>query len=100
MRSVLRRHIAIVCVLAAVLAACGDDNEGGSGDGDDNATTVTQADIDYESIGLWDDGPCDETKDPLVIGLMTVFESPVLSLEDQALALEASAEAFNARGGA
>ena len=34
------------------------------------------------------------------IGLMTVFESPVLSLEDQAIALEASAEAFNARGGA
>ena len=31
---------------------------------------------------------------------MTTFESPVISLEDQALALEASAEAFNARGGA
>ena len=31
---------------------------------------------------------------------MTVFESPVLSLESHALALEASAEAFNARGGA
>ena len=38
--------------------------------------------------------------EPLKIGLMTVFESPVLSLEDQAIALEASAEAFNARGGA
>ena len=31
---------------------------------------------------------------------MTVFESPVVSLEDQAIALEAAAEAFNARGGA
>ena len=31
---------------------------------------------------------------------MTVFESPVLSLKDQATALEASAKAFNARGGA
>ena len=56
--------------------------------------------IDYEAIGLWDDGPCDEAKEPLKIGLMTVFESPVLSLEDQATALEASAEAFNERGGA
>ena len=64
--------------------------------GDDETAT----EIDYAAIGLWDDGPCDEALDPLVIGLMTVFESPVLSLEDQALALEASAEAFNARGGA
>jgi ABC-type branched-subunit amino acid transport system substrate-binding protein len=56
--------------------------------------------IDYEALGLWDDGPCDKDRDPLVIGLMTVFESPVLSLEDQALALEASAKAFNKRGGA
>ena len=31
---------------------------------------------------------------------MTVFESPVLSLKEQATALEASAKAFNARGGA
>ena len=31
---------------------------------------------------------------------MTVFESPVLSLEDQATALEVAAEAFNERGGA
>jgi ABC-type branched-subunit amino acid transport system substrate-binding protein len=31
---------------------------------------------------------------------MTVFESPLLSLKDQATALEASAKAFNARGGA
>ena len=49
---------------------------------------------------MWDDGACDEAKPKLVIGLMTVFESPVVSLEDQATALEASAEAFNARGGA
>ena len=58
------------------------------------------AEIDYEALGLWDDGPCDEAREPLVVGLMTVFESPVLSLESHALALEASAEAFNARGGA
>ena len=58
------------------------------------------ADIDYEALGLWDDGPCDPALEPLHIGLMTVFESPVLSLIDQALALEAAAEGFNARGGA
>ena len=49
---------------------------------------------------MWDDGPCDPAKPPLKIGLMTVFESPVISLKDQATALEASAKAFNARGGA
>jgi monovalent cation:proton antiporter-2 (CPA2) family protein len=42
----------------------------------------------------------DPAKPPLKIGLMTVFESPVLSLKDQATALEVSAKAFNARGGA
>jgi len=31
---------------------------------------------------------------------MTTFESPIISLGDQAVALEAAAEAFNARGGA
>jgi branched-chain amino acid transport system substrate-binding protein len=56
--------------------------------------------IDYEALGLWDDGQCDESLDPLVIGIMTIFESPVLTLVDQVRALEASAEAFNARGGA
>ena len=56
--------------------------------------------IDYEALGLWDDGPCDKDRDPLIIGLMTAFESPVLSLKDQATALEASADAFNKRGGA
>jgi ABC-type branched-subunit amino acid transport system substrate-binding protein len=53
-----------------------------------------------EAIGLWDDGPCDASKDELKIGLQTVFASGVLTLQDQAQAIEASAEAFNARGGA
>jgi ABC-type branched-subunit amino acid transport system substrate-binding protein len=88
-------------VLTLVAAACGGDDDDAGGDDTSGETDgTTAADIDYEAIGLWDDGPCDEAREPLVIGLMTVFESPVLSLEDQALALEASAEAFNARGGA
>jgi ABC-type branched-subunit amino acid transport system substrate-binding protein len=92
------RVFVVFVSLALVAAACGGDDDDSAG----GSTTPTSAaeDIEYEAIGLWDDGPCDEARDPLVLGLMTVFESPVLSLEDQALALEASAEAFNQRGGA
>ncbi len=51
------------------------------------------------AAGLWDDGPCDESLDTVKLGLITVFESGVLTLIDQAQAAEASAEAFNSRGG-
>jgi ABC-type branched-subunit amino acid transport system substrate-binding protein len=90
------RLAAAMALLVALLAACGNDD--GTGDGDASSTPAEK--IDYEAIGLWDDGPCDEAKPPLKLGLMVVFESPVISLKDQALALEAAAEAFNARGGA
>ena len=93
------RVFAAVCALALVAAACGDDGGDDTGDATPG-DTAEAADIDYEAIGLWDDGPCDESLEPLRVGLMTVFESPVLSLKDQADALEAAAEAFNARGGA
>ncbi|HEY5697454.1 MAG TPA: ABC transporter substrate-binding protein, partial [Acidimicrobiales bacterium] len=100
----MARLVAALLALALVAAACGSDDSGGgdgSGDGGDGGGEEAAAvEVDYEAIGLWDDGPCDEAMEPLKIGLMTVFESPVLSLEDQAIALEASAEAFNARGGA
>jgi ABC-type branched-subunit amino acid transport system substrate-binding protein len=89
--------VAALLALTLVAAACSSDDDDGVESG---ATATTAAPIDYQAIGLWDDGPCDEAREPLRIGLMTVFESPVVSLEDQALALEASAEAFNARGGA
>jgi ABC-type branched-subunit amino acid transport system substrate-binding protein len=89
---------ALLMALVIAAAACG-------GGGDDAADTSTKrvsarSDIDYKALGLWDDGPCDKTRAPLVIGQMTVFESPVLSMKDQATALEAAAKAFNARGGA
>jgi ABC-type branched-subunit amino acid transport system substrate-binding protein len=90
------RAVAIVLSLVLVAAACGGDG----GEGADGANRDVSAPIDYEALGLWDDGPCDDARDPLAIGLMTVFESPVISLEDQAIALEASAVAFNERGGA
>jgi len=94
------RVLAGLLALTFVAAACSSEDDGGDGGNEAATEEVTEAEIDYEAIGLWDDGPCDESLEPLKIGLMTVFESPVLSLEDQALALEASAEAFNARGGA
>ncbi len=99
MSKALVRLLTVLLSLSLVAAACGGDDEGGSGNGNDGGTAPPE-EIDYEAIGLWDDGACDESLEPLKIGLMTVFESPVISLEDQALALEAAAEAFNSRGGA
>jgi ABC-type branched-subunit amino acid transport system substrate-binding protein len=96
--SKIARRAAVVLIITLVAAACGsssDDNGGSSSD-----TTVPAEKIDYKALGLWDDGPCDEAKPKLKLGLMTVFESPIVSLKDQADALEASATAFNARGGA
>ena len=95
--SKIRRRAALVLLVTLVAAACGGSSDKKSS----SSTTTTPAEkIDYKAIGLWDDGKCDSTKPPLKLGLTTVFESPVLSLKDQATALEASAEAFNARGGA
>jgi ABC-type branched-subunit amino acid transport system substrate-binding protein len=89
--------LAVLVCLGVVAAACSTDVSS-SGTGANPGGTSKP--IDYSAIGLWNDGPCDQTKPPLKIGLMTVFASPALSLKDQALALEASAKAFNSRGGA
>jgi ABC-type branched-subunit amino acid transport system substrate-binding protein len=97
------RVVALILSLVLVAAACGGDDDDDDAGGDDTTESTGGGDteeFDYAALGLWDDGPCDESRAPLVIGLMTVFESPVLSLEDQAIALEVAAEAFNARGGA
>jgi ABC-type branched-subunit amino acid transport system substrate-binding protein len=93
-----RSLVAVVVVVAVLAAACGSSKSSGNGTGGSNTTAPTK--IDYKALGLWNDGPCDPAKPPLKIGLMTVFESPVISLKDQATALEASATAFNKRGGA
>ncbi len=98
-RSRRLRACVLLVAVALVAVACADDDSSSSSD-DQASTTTAAAQVDHESIGLWDDGPCDESKPPLVLGLMTVFESPVLSLKDQATALEVSATAFNQRGGA
>jgi ABC-type branched-subunit amino acid transport system substrate-binding protein len=97
----LARISALLLALALVAAACGgSDDDNGSKNGGGKSPGVSTEKIDYKSIGLWDDGPCDTTKPPLKIGLMTVFESPILSLKDQADALGVAAKAFNKRGGA
>ncbi len=104
MSKTIWRLLAALLTLTLVAAACSSDDSGGGGGGggeaDAGGEEAAEVEVDYEAIGLWDDGPCDEAMEPLSIGLMTVFESPVLSLEDQAIALEVAAEAFNARGGA
>src|SRR5262245_14375649 len=97
MSRIWTRVFGVMLSLAVVAAACGGDDDD---DASSDTTNGDSVEIDYKAIGLWDDGPCDEARDPLVLGLMTIFESPLLSLKDQALALEASAKAFNARGGA
>jgi ABC-type branched-subunit amino acid transport system substrate-binding protein len=103
MSKLVARVLAVMMVLTVGAAACSSDDDGAAGGGDDTSSETgagRSGAIDYEAIGLWDDGPCDEAREPLVLGLMTVFESPEGSLEDQAIALEAAAESFNARGGA
>src|SRR5262249_10563352 len=91
------RMLALTLSVTLVVAACGSSDKKGSSS---TPTTVAAQKIDYKRLGLWDDGPCDPAKPKLKIGLMVVFESPVISLKDQATALDASAKAFNARGGA
>jgi ABC-type branched-subunit amino acid transport system substrate-binding protein len=90
------RWAALACALALVAGACtedpGDDADGDGGGGGGGASA--------ERSGLLaDDGACDPGAEPYPIGIMTVFESPVLSLIDQVKAAEASVEAFNGRGG-
>jgi len=82
----LVRVLGVLLALSLAAAACADDSDEGGGDGGDGGTPPAE-EIDYEALGLWDDGPCDEALEPLRLGLMTVFESPVLSLEDQAIAV-------------
>ena len=95
------RALALSLALALLGAACsGDDDDATEDTAAPPETTAAASAIDYAAIGLWDDGPCDTTRPPLVVGTSSVFESPVISLGDQALALEAAGDAFNARGGA
>lgn len=101
MSRTVTRVFAVLLALTLLVAACSSDKKSTtSGSGGSGQSGGTAEKIDYTALGLWDEGPCDAAKPKLVIGLMTVFESPVLSLKDQADALEVAADAFNKRGGA
>ena len=66
MSRTMARLVAGLLALALVAAACSSDDSGGgdgSGDGGDGGGEEAAAvEVDYEAIGLWDDGPCDEAK--------------------------------------
>jgi ABC-type branched-subunit amino acid transport system substrate-binding protein len=91
------RWAALVLSVAIISVACSSETSATGPESNPGGTTKP---IDYNAIGLWNDGPCDPARPSLTIGLMTVFQSPVISEQDEATALEASATAFNARGGA
>ena len=61
MRTTFGRVLAGLLALTLVAAACGDDDDDDGGGGERGRRgPVDEEDIDYEAIGLWDDGPCDE----------------------------------------
>jgi branched-chain amino acid transport system substrate-binding protein len=93
-----KRFAAGVCVLGLVVGACTEDSGDEGAAASEDGGTSDGGEIERSGL-LADDGPCDEALDPYPIGIMTVFESPVLSLIDQVNAAEASVEAFNSRGG-
>lgn len=90
------RRLASAVALIVVASGCGGGGEKPVG----SSATRPPERIDYAALGLWDDGPCDGSRPPLKVGIITTIESPVLSLGDQVDALKAAAAAFNGRGGA
>jgi ABC-type branched-subunit amino acid transport system substrate-binding protein len=83
--------LTVAVAFALVAGGCSDDGQ---------AEPEAVPEVDATSVGLWDDGPCDASLDPLIVGMQATFESGILTAKDQAVALEASAVGFNARGGA
>lgn len=113
----LRRGLAAAMAFAFIAVSCGGDDSGSTATeaptvseaptasdapvaSEAPATDAPAAEVDYEAAGLWNDGPCDASLDPLVVGIQAPGETATLTLIDQGWALESSAEAFNARGGA
>lgn len=97
LRSATLKAMSLLLVFGLVAATgCSrsDDDESGSGSGG-----RTEVDPDLGEDLMWDDGACDASKPEVALGMIAPFNAGVISLEDQAIAAEASAEAFNARGG-
>jgi hypothetical protein len=92
-----KRFAAWVCMLGLVVGACTEDSgdEGAAASEDGGPSDGGE----FERSGLLaDDGPCDPALEPYPIGIMTVFESPVLSLIDQVNAAEASVDPAGRHG--
>ena len=86
-----RKGLAALVAFGFLAAACGGSDSGSTTEAPTTEAPTTEAPVteppvtvDYTAMGLWNDGPCDATKEELVIGLQTVFESAVLTLKDQA----------------
>lgn len=93
-----KRLAAWVCAFVVVIGACTEDSSGGDASASEDGGPSASVEVERSGL-LTDDGPCDEALPPYPIGIMTVFESPVLSLIDQVDAADAAVEAFNSRGG-
>jgi branched-chain amino acid transport system substrate-binding protein len=111
--------LAIIGVSGLLAAACGGDNKGttnttaaavtttggaatsGGASTTGGSTTSSGGSTSSAAGGalLPDNGPCDTAKPSYPVGMITVFESPVLTLREQVAAAEASVKAFNGRGG-
>lgn len=81
-----------------MLAACSKAEDGEAG-AEQSTGGDTEVDPDLGEDLMWNDGACDDAAPTVPLGLIAPFNAGSISLEDQAIAAEASAEAFNERGG-
>jgi ABC-type branched-subunit amino acid transport system substrate-binding protein len=90
--------VIVAMALLAILAGC-TKAEDTADDPDDTSADATTIDPDLGDELLWNDGPCDTSAPKVPLGLIAPFNAGPISLGDQAVAAEVSAEAFNERGG-
>jgi ABC-type branched-subunit amino acid transport system substrate-binding protein len=91
---VVTKSAVLLCALALLVTACGSDKKS-STSSSSGGTSSSQA---FKSL-LPNNGPCDASLPKYPIAINTVIESAALSLKDDSVALKASVDAFNARGG-
>jgi ABC-type branched-subunit amino acid transport system substrate-binding protein len=82
--------LVVLFASALLVTACGSDSK---------TSTSSSASSGAVKSLLTNNGPCDTSLPKYNVGINTPVESAVLSLKDDSVALKASVEAFNARGG-
>lgn len=98
MKSTAALRVVIVALAALMVSgACTRSDAEDSGGGGKRSTTTADPDLGADLV--WSDDACDESAEPVKLGMIVPFAAGALSLKAQADAAEASAEAFNARGG-